>query len=485
MANLIGQRLRHFRKKRGLTLSALGRIVRKPVSLLSMYETGKRTPHGEALDALAAALGVAPEELVRPEFPDRRSELEARFEALRQAPAARALGLKLDRLPPKLPPDVLHDLVRLLEEADRESRRGPTSTAALDAALESVRRDMEARDNYDPSIEKVASDALEAIGYVGSGIISIRNLKQLAARVGYEICRVTDFPAVLRSIIDGRRKRLLIPQRNLLKTRQARAVIAHDLGHLHLAHGEPRTFEERLRQRIEANYFAGALFMPEEPLLRVVREAMEDGDISIDDLRQLFYVTYEMAAHRFTNVATRRLGIRVHFIRCDETGHVTKAYANDGFPLPPMSLDPTRVEPLCQRFAACRIFGASGARYGTLCQVSCGLPRGDYFEVAQVPLDREFVHSVAIGCPAATGRFFRGHEGAERVAVGAGRTACERRPCCLRPPADLLAAWHGHWRCEPRRVGDPLAEVTGAFVTDPHLVRAIDLLERTRGVERL
>jgi predicted transcriptional regulator len=49
----------------------------------------------------------------------------------------------------------------------------------------------------------------------------------------------------------------------------------------------------------------------------------------MEELRDAFAVSYETAAHRFTNLATARLGIPVHFTKVHESGTIIKAYEND------------------------------------------------------------------------------------------------------------------------------------------------------------
>ena len=57
-------------------------------------------------------------------------------------------------------------------------------------------------------------------------------------------------------------------------------------------------------------------------------------DISVEDLQEIFYISYEMAGHRLTNLATEHLDVTLHFLRSDDEGVVWKAYENDGVPLP-------------------------------------------------------------------------------------------------------------------------------------------------------
>jgi len=57
-----------------------------------------------------------------------------------------------------------------------------------------------------------------------------------------------------------------------------------------------------------------------------LREAKADHELAIDDFRDAFGVSYETAAHRFTNLATRHLGVPVHFMKVHEGGTLHKAY---------------------------------------------------------------------------------------------------------------------------------------------------------------
>ena len=102
-----------------------------------------------------------------------------------------------------------------------------------------------------------------------------------------------------------------------------------------LGHTEPRSYGDFLRQRVEANYFAAAMLAPEAFATDFLTQAKNDRALSIEDLRDVFGVSYETAAHRFTNLATHHLGIRVHFMRTHESGTIYKAYQNDGSGSPP------------------------------------------------------------------------------------------------------------------------------------------------------
>ena len=88
-----GQRLRHLRRARGLTLAELGARVGRAPSALSLLENGRREPKLSLIEALAKALSVSPDELLRPQPPSRRAQLEITLEEAQRAPVFRDLGL--------------------------------------------------------------------------------------------------------------------------------------------------------------------------------------------------------------------------------------------------------------------------------------------------------------------------------------------------------------------------------------------------------
>jgi predicted transcriptional regulator len=53
------------------------------------------------------------------------------------------------------------------------------------------------------------------------------------------------------------------------------------------------------------------VLVPRQPAARSGRR-QETRDLSVEDLRDVFAMSYEMAAHRFTNLATHHLGLPCH-----------------------------------------------------------------------------------------------------------------------------------------------------------------------------
>src|SRR5450432_820091 len=91
--SLFGQRLRHVRRARGLTLAELGERVGRAPSVLSLIENGRREPKLSLIEALASALSVPAEELLRQQPPNRRAQLEMALAEAQRDPASADLGL--------------------------------------------------------------------------------------------------------------------------------------------------------------------------------------------------------------------------------------------------------------------------------------------------------------------------------------------------------------------------------------------------------
>src|SRR5580658_5383059 len=124
--NLFGQRLRHVRRSRGLTLTELGQRVGRAPSVLSLLENGRREPKLTMIEALASALAVPVDELMRHEPPSRRAQLELALDEAQRDPIYTGLGLPYLRPGPRVPSEVIEHLLALFEEL-RKQQVKPTA----------------------------------------------------------------------------------------------------------------------------------------------------------------------------------------------------------------------------------------------------------------------------------------------------------------------------------------------------------------------
>ena len=279
-----------------------------------------------------------------------------------------------------MPTEILEHLVALATEL-RAQRAKPTATPeearAANAALRGAMRE---RGNYFPDIEAAAAAALERAGYVG-GALSQGMLLSVVAHHGFSVRFVADLPRSVRSLTDLRTSRIYVKQEPV-GDHSPRAVILQALGHFLLGHDTPRDFADFLRQRVEANYFAAAMLMPETAAVPFLRAAKDRRDLAVEDLIDVFSVSYEMAAHRVTNLITHHLGVACHFVKNDTTGVIYKAYQNDGVLFPADATGAIEGQRMCRQWSGRRVFAAAD-RYSPYYQYS-DTPSGTYFCVAQV-----------------------------------------------------------------------------------------------------
>ena len=429
-----GQRLRHLRRASNLTLAELGERVGRAPSALSLLENGRREPKLSLIESLAKALSVAPEELLRPQPPSRRAQLEIALEEAQHDPLFRDLGLSYLKVGARVPGDVLEHLVALYGELRRQRTRPTATPEEARIANAELRRAMRARGNYFPEIERQAAETLDAVSYRG-GALSQSTLTAIVAHHGFTISYADDLPRSVRSVTDLRHRRIYLKQEPV-GVHSPRTILLQTLGHFVLDHETPRDFADFLRQRVEANYFAAAVLVPERPAARFLSEAMQERQLSVEDLRDVFSVSYEMAAHRFTNLATHHLGLTCHFVKNDASGIIYKAYENDGVLFPADGAGSIEGQRMCRFWSGRQVFSAAN-RFSPHFQYS-DTPDGTYFCTAQVDAGPERGFAITLGVPYEDSRWFRGRDSTRRMS-----SACPDGDCCQRPPPALAARWDG------------------------------------------
>jgi predicted transcriptional regulator/DNA-binding XRE family transcriptional regulator len=431
---LFGQRLRHMRRARGMTLTELGERVGRAPSVLSLLENGRREPKLSLIEALASALDVTSAELMRREAPSRRAQLEIALEEAQRDPVYARLGLPYLRPGPRVPSDVIEHVLALFDELRRQQAKPTATPEEARAANADLRAMMRDRGNYFAEIEEAAAGALDTVSYNG-GALSQGMLLSVVSHHGFSVRYVQDLPRSARSVTDLRNRRIYLRQESL-GMHTPRAVLLQTLGHFVLGHSAPADFAEFLRQRVEANYFAAAVLVPEQAAVSFLQHARESRNLSVEDLRDVFSVSYEMAAHRFTNLATHHLGLDCHFVKNDSGGIIYKAYENDGVVFPADAAGAIEGQRMCRFWSGRQVFTAAD-RFSPHYQYS-DTPSGTYWCVASVDPGSERGYAITLGVSFDDARWFRGRETTKRTKSG-----CPDPSCCQRPPASLAARWDG------------------------------------------
>ena len=261
---MFGQRLRHARRARGLTLADLGARVGRTPSVLSLIENG--TPGAAAVAGRAdrdrarrAGHRAAQEAAAEPPRP-------ARGRALEQRPARPVLHGR-SACPscgsaPGCRPRCSSTWSRSRPSCARSGpspppprrRRGrPTRRCAARCASAATTSPTSRRR---PAPRSSGPDTSAA-----------RSRRACCCRWspthGFSVRFVADLPRSVRSLTDLRASRIYVKQEPV-GGHSPRAVILQALGHFLLGHDTPRDFADFLRQRVEANYFAAAMLIPEQ-----------------------------------------------------------------------------------------------------------------------------------------------------------------------------------------------------------------------------
>ncbi|MBL3687273.1 XRE family transcriptional regulator [Leucobacter zeae] len=428
----LGRRIREKRAELGMTLEQLASAVDRAPSQLSAIENGKREPRLPLLRALAAALGSTVDELLIDEAPSERAGLEIAVERAQRGAVFRSLGIQPVRVSKATSDETLKAILGLHQEVERLHRERAATPEEARRANTELRREMRVAGNYYPDLERAASELLRGVGYAG-GPVSQQAIASIAERQGFSLHYVHDMPHSTRSVIDRRNGRIYLSSN--LPSRDARAPILRALASLVCGHEEPRSYADFLRQRVEANYLAGAVLLPEEASVELLAEAKTQRQISMEDLRDAFGVSYEMAAHRFTNLATERLGLQVHFMKAHESGTLIKAYENDGVRFPSDALGNFEGANVCRNWTARTVF-AQPDRFNPWYQYTDMASGGTYWCTSRVEKAKEGLYSVSVGVRFDDVKWFRGRETRHR-----SQSFCPDDRCCRQASGELTRKW--------------------------------------------
>lgn len=427
---LIGKRIRHRRKALRLTLDQVGERVGLSPSAVSLIETGKREPRVSTVVALAEVLGCEVSDLLSTAAPSRRADLELRLERAQRSSAFAGLGVPPVRTGPRLPLDALESLVALHEQIDRLAAERDTTPEYARRANADLRARMRASDNYFPVIEDLADELLVATDHDG-GPLTKHRVTAIAEHLGFTLHPVPDLPASTRSVTDLAHRRIYLPVGD---AGAQRTMALAALGHVVLQHRPPTDYAEFLAQRVEVNYFAAAVLVPQRWAVGLLAEAKQDKDLAIEDVRDRYLVSYEMAAHRFTNLATIHLDIPVHFMKINSSGVIYKAYANDGVELPTDSSGAVEGQQVCRYWTAREVFAS--ADWTQPYQQYTDTPTGTFWCSAVAERGEHESTSVSVGTPYAHVKWFRGRETLHR-----STSRCPDPRCCQLPPSELASKW--------------------------------------------
>ncbi len=464
----IGQQIRARRLARGWSLATLAARLGRAASQLSMIENGRREPKVVELRRIAGVLDVPVEDLLRPEPPSRRAALEIALERAQRSPVYATLGLPELPIRKSLGDEAIETILALHDELVRIHRQRAATPEEARRANGELRAEQRRIGNYYPALEERARELLSAIGHRG-GPISQRATAELAAHLGFTLHYVPDLPHSTRSVTDTTHRRIYLPIRP--GTTDPRSTVLKAIAAYVLDKHEPTDYGDLLRQRVETNYLAGAILVPERSAVTFLTAAKSARILSVEDLRDQFAVSYEVAAHRFSNLATQHLGIPVHFLKVHGSGAILKAYENDNVRFPTDALGTVEGQIVCRWWSARQVFVAED-RMSPFYQYT-DKPIGTYWCTSRVEADSSGEFSISLGTRFDDAKWFRGRDTRRRL-----RSTCPDPACCREPSPELTRRWEGAVWPSARLSSSLLAAMPTGTFTGVDRVAVLEFLER-------
>jgi len=431
----LGHRIRHQRVSHGYTLDELGAIVGVAGSQLSLIENGKREPKLSLLQAIATATGTEVSDLLSTEPPNRRAALELELERAQMSPVFRRLGAPPLRVTRTMSDETIEAVLALHRELQRREREAIATPEEARRANTELRLRMRERNNYLPDIEKLAEKQLKAAGHI-SGALTHRTVSIMAEQLGFELIYANDLPHSARSVTDLENGRIYLPPASIPGGHGLRSMALQAMAHRLLGHKPPTDYAAFLQQRLEINYYAACCLMPETASVAFLAQAKKDRNLAVEDFRDAFGVTHEAAGMRLTNLLTEHFGIRLHFLRVDGTGAISRVYENDELPVPMDVTGSVEGQIVCRRFAARAAFGEQNRT--TEQYQYTDTPAGTFWCSSQTGTTADGEFSITVGVPFDDARWFRGRETQKRAV-----STCPDESCCRRPDPELTARWQG------------------------------------------
>ena len=330
---IFGLKLRELRQERNLSPAELARVCDVSVSYLNEIEKGKKYPKADKILSLSKALDVRYDQLTSLELPRRLEPIGELLNSkmLKEFPLE-IYGLEPARIIELIAnaPARMNAFISTIFEIARnyEMRQEHLFLAAL-------RSFQEMHDNYFEELEQ------DVRAFVGSHQLSTTapfDLSQLervlTEEYGYTLDRETlgrhavATQARLRSVFQPKTRRLLL--RPGLSRGQQAFVLGREVAFNYLKLSERPYANSSLQvssfdavlNNFKASYFAGALLMEEESLLRDVKKFFEAKKWQPELLLNLmtqYNVSPEMFMQRLTSLLPRHFGLQsLFFLRFDQ-----------------------------------------------------------------------------------------------------------------------------------------------------------------------
>ena len=328
---IFGLKIKQIRTAKDLSLFKLSKITGLSKSYLNEIEKGKKYPKTDKIILLAEAFDVPYDELVS-------LKLDKNL-----APVAEILQSNLlQEIPLELFGIEERDLIEIISNAPMKVNAFISTLIEIgnnynltreSFFLASLRSFQEANDNYFPEIELAAKNFLKQYITDFDGVMITDDLmiEILKEEYNYEIF-FEDFKTYKRPEL-GKLRSIFIPEKRHLYINidsdvdQKRFILAKELGYNFLELKERLntyswvSFEnfDQLLNNFYASYFAGALLLPEDELIKKMSDLFSNETHDINNFLKVFggfTESPETVYQRMTNLLPKHFNIRdLFFLR--------------------------------------------------------------------------------------------------------------------------------------------------------------------------
>lgn len=351
LVNIIfGMKVRQARIEADMTLSALASAAGISQSYLTEIEKGRKYPRADKILRIASALDIDYDSLVSIQLDPSMSYLKSALSSpiLREFPFEEFdldeshLMEMLTRAPAKASA-LLHAISEISHQYDLSDEH------FLWAMLRSYQ---EIHDNYFPELEDAATAFAETHGLLSQSPLSLDRLRQFVEdEFDYELeLETLASDEALRGyrslFVQRTRPRLYV--NSMLRPHQIKFLLAREIGYHYLGL-EERSFTsspdrvesfQQVLNDFKASYFAGSLIIPLKSILADMQELFEQEQWQpglLSKMLERYEITPEMLLYRFSEVAGRFFGLKLHFLRIHKVGdrlRVIKRLNMNRLPIP-------------------------------------------------------------------------------------------------------------------------------------------------------
>ena len=325
---IFGLKLKQLRQEKGYSLQDLSNISGLSMSYINEIEKGKKYPKADKISSLAEALEVEYDNLVSLKLSKKLQPIST----LLKSNFLTEIPFDFFGIDPAHLLEMLSDApTKLSAFINTIIKIGKSYSMSVEEFYFAVLRSyQEMYNNYFPELEEIAEEFLRKNKIPEDKVVDEFYLSNLLADqygIHIEFFDELDYPVLgtIRSVFIPKSKKLMINKR--ISSDQRAFTLARELGFLHMnlkmrpmtsSWIEVNSFDE-VFNNFQASYFAGAILIKKEPLvksLRILFTQEKFSDKKLIELINKFQTTPETLLHRIFSILPHFFDIdKLFFLR--------------------------------------------------------------------------------------------------------------------------------------------------------------------------